>query len=139
MPLALQERGHRGARRTAADHRHIIDPIRPTVGSWLVPFSDAEPAHAGRITFSEFGRRVAENFSGGTNHGLAQPMFLFGPMVNPDVHGKQSSLTDLDENGNLKALIDFRRVYAAILQRWLCTPSEPVLGVKYEPLDCIAS
>lgn len=88
--------------------------------------------------FSEFGRRVPENYSGGTDHGLAQPMFLFGPMLKPGVHGKQSSLTDLDENGNLKMVTDFRCVYAAILEKWLQVPSEAILGSKYPLLDCVA-
>jgi uncharacterized protein (DUF1501 family) len=90
------------------------------------------------FTFSEFGRRVPENNSGGTDHGLAQPMFLFGPMVKPGVHGKQPSLKELDANGNLTMQIDFRCVYAAILEKWLGVPSEPILGAKYPLVDCMA-
>lgn len=90
------------------------------------------------FTFSEFGRRVPENYSGGTDHGLGQPMFLFGPMLKPGVHGQQPSLKELDENGNLKVTTDFRRVYAAILERWLGTPSEAILGGKHPLLDCVA-
>lgn len=90
------------------------------------------------LTYSEFGRRVQENYSGGTDHGLAQPMFLFGPGVKAGVHGKQPSLTDLDERGNLKMQVDFRGVYASILDKWLCAPSETILGQKYPPVDCIA-
>ncbi len=90
------------------------------------------------FTFSEFGRRVPENYSGGTDHGLAQPMFLFGSGVKPGVHGKQPSFTDLDDRNNLKMEIDFRGVYAAILEKWLDTPSEPILEKKYPPVDCMA-
>ncbi len=90
------------------------------------------------FTYAEFGRRVRENYSGGTDHGMAQPMFLFGPGVKPGVHGTQASLTDLDDNGNLKMVIDFRRVYAAILENWLHTPSEVVLGEKFPQLEVIA-
>ena len=90
------------------------------------------------FTYSEFGRRVAENYSGGTDHGLAQPMFVIGPGVKAGVHGTMPSLTDLDERGNLKMQVDFRGVYASILERWLGVPSEPILGGKYEPLNCIA-
>ncbi len=99
-----------------------------------------EQGNAERVltfSFSEFGRRVKENYSSGTDHGLAQPMFLFGPMIKPGVHGKQPSLTDLDRNGNLKMEVDFRSVYAAILEKWLQTPSEPILGAKYAPVDCV--
>jgi uncharacterized protein (DUF1501 family) len=90
------------------------------------------------FTFSEFGRRVQENFSGGTDHGLAQPMFIFGEGVNAGVHGKQPSLTDMDERGNLKMEIDFRSVYACILERWLGVPSAPLLGAEYPLLECIS-
>jgi uncharacterized protein (DUF1501 family) len=65
-------------------------------------------------------------------------MFLFGPGVKPGVHGAQASLKDLDQNGNLKMVVDFRRVYAAILEKWLCTPSEVILGEKFPALEVIA-
>jgi uncharacterized protein (DUF1501 family) len=63
-------------------------------------------------------------------------MFLFGPGVKAGLHGKQPSLVELD-NDNLKMEVDFRSVYAAILEKWLGTPSEPVLGEKYPLVDCI--
>jgi len=90
------------------------------------------------ITFSEFGRTVKENGSQGTDHGSAQPMFLMGPGVKPGCHGKYPSLTDLRPDGQFKMEIDFRSVYAAILEKWLMTASEPILGAKHDPLDCIA-
>jgi uncharacterized protein (DUF1501 family) len=116
----------------------LLDELSQTVAAFYKDL--ARCGNAKRVmtfTFSEFGRRVQENYSGGTDHGLAQPMFVFGPGLKPGVHGKQPSLTDLDDRGNLKMLIDFRRVYAAMLDRWLGLPSEPILGKKYEPLDCI--
>ncbi len=72
------------------------------------------------MCFSEFGRRVSQNASGGTDHGTAAPMFLLGPMVNAGVVGNHPSLTNLD-NGDLKFGIDFRSVYADVLERWLGT------------------
>lgn len=90
------------------------------------------------FTYSEFGRRVAENYSGGTDHGLAQPMFLIGPSVQPGVHGQMPSLTELDDRGNLKMAVDFRNVYAAILDKFLEVPCEAVLTRKYPHVDCIA-
>lgn len=120
-------------------HDRLMDELCQTVTAFYKDL--AKHGNADRVltfTFSEFGRRVAENYSGGTDHGLAQPMFLFGRAVKPGVHGTQSSLTDLDENGNLKTLLDFRRVYAAILEKWLGVPHEPILGAKFELLDCMA-
>ena len=70
------------------------------------------------LVFSEFGRRVAENGSLGTDHGTAGPVFLAGPRVRPGLHGAYPSLTDLDD-GDLKMTVDFRRVYATVLEGWL--------------------
>jgi uncharacterized protein (DUF1501 family) len=89
------------------------------------------------MTFSEFGRRVASNASGGTDHGAAAPMFLFGPACKQVVVGKHPSLTDLDQGGDLKFGIDFRSVYASVLQNWLDTPSKPILGQQFAPLSVI--
>jgi uncharacterized protein (DUF1501 family) len=88
------------------------------------------------MTFSEFGRRVASNASGGTDHGAAAPMFLFGPACKQAVVGKHPSLTDLDQ-GDLKYGIDFRSVYATILQNWMDTPSKPILGGQFATLPVI--
>jgi uncharacterized protein (DUF1501 family) len=85
------------------------------------------------MTFSEFGRRVAENANGGTDHGAAAPMFVLGGAVKPGLFGKYPSLTDLDR-GDLKFNTDFRSVYGTILDRWLQAPSELVLGHKFSPL-----
>jgi uncharacterized protein (DUF1501 family) len=88
------------------------------------------------MTFSEFGRRVRQNASGGTDHGTAAPMFLFGPMVEAGLHGKHPSLTDLD-SGDLKYTTDFRRVYAGVLESWLGVESKGVLEGVYKPLDVV--
>lgn len=85
------------------------------------------------LVFSEFGRRVRENASQGTDHGAAAPLFLIGGGVRPGVIGRHPSLTDLDD-GDLKHQVDFRRIYAELLDRCLgCDPSR-VLDERYEPL-----
>jgi uncharacterized protein (DUF1501 family) len=83
------------------------------------------------MVFSEFGRRVAENSSQGTDHGAAAPMFVMGGKVKGGLHGKQPSLTDLDD-GDLKYTTDFRRVYATLLDKWLNADSAKVLGETFE-------
>jgi uncharacterized protein (DUF1501 family) len=88
------------------------------------------------MTFSEFGRRVAQNASGGTDHGAAAPLFLFGPRVKGGVVGNNPSLTDLD-NGDVKHQFDFRSVYATVLHQWLDTPSKPVLGQQFKLLPIL--
>jgi uncharacterized protein (DUF1501 family) len=70
------------------------------------------------LAFSEFGRRVAENDSQGTDHGTAGPVFLAGPRVAPGLHGATPSLANL-EAGDLKSPIDFRDLYSTILDQWL--------------------
>lgn len=89
------------------------------------------------VTFSEFGRRVAQNASGGTDHGTANQMFfLGGQLQQKGLLNPLPDLTDLD-GGDLKYNIDFRQVYATLLERWLDTPAEPVLGGRFEPLTFI--
>lgn len=89
------------------------------------------------MIFSEFGRRVAQNASGGTDHGTAAPMFLLGPMVRPGLLGAHPSLTDLDD-GDLKYQIDFRSVYATILENWLNADSGKILEASYRKLAVLA-
>jgi len=85
------------------------------------------------MSFSEFGRRVAQNGSQGTDHGAAGPMFLFGGALKPGLHGTTPSLTDLDR-GDLKHQVDFRSVYATVLQDWLRTDPRPILQRPFPTL-----
>ncbi|MHC4401245.1 MAG: DUF1501 domain-containing protein [Planctomycetota bacterium] len=87
------------------------------------------------MTFSEFGRTVNENGRRGTGHASAAPMFLVGGKVKAGLIGPHPSLTEL-ENGGPKHHTDFRRVYAAALQRWLGYDSRAALG-QFEPLDVL--
>ena len=82
------------------------------------------------VVFSEFGRRVAQNGSGGTDHGTAAPMFLVGSKVRPGILGNHPSLGDLDR-GDLKFGIDFRSVYAGILGDWMQADSDAILGERF--------
>jgi uncharacterized protein (DUF1501 family) len=82
------------------------------------------------MTFSEFGRRVAENASKGTDHGTAAPLFVMGGAVRPGLYGRQPSLEQLDA-GDLIFNVDFRSVYATILERWMQAPARKVLGREF--------
>jgi len=88
------------------------------------------------LAFSEFGRRVAENGSGGTDHGTAAPMFVFGKGLRGGLYGQQPSLTDLAD-GDLKHGIDFRSVYATVLDRWLGADPQKILGSGFERVGFI--
>ena len=83
------------------------------------------------MTFSEFGRRVQENSSRGTDHGAGSCLFVAGPSVRGGVVGKHPSLADLDAD-DLKFHTDFRRVYATLLDGWLGCDSKAVLGAKWD-------
>jgi uncharacterized protein (DUF1501 family) len=87
------------------------------------------------MCFSEFGRRVAENGSVGTDHGSAGPMFVIGPQVKGGLVGDHPSLTNLT-NGDLRFGIDFRSVYAGLLQDWLEGSPKDVLG-DFQPLSLV--
>ena len=90
------------------------------------------------MTFSEFGRRVSDNANGGTDHGAAAPMFVIGNKVRAGLLGKYPSLAPQDLfQGDVKYNVDFRNVYAGILENWLKTRSEPVLGKQFEPMQLV--
>jgi uncharacterized protein (DUF1501 family) len=86
------------------------------------------------MTFSEFGRRLKENASEGTDHGAAAPMFLSGPKLPQLQVGSIPSLVDLDD-GDLKHHTDFRSVYASVIENWLGQSSDYALGGKHEPIS----
>jgi uncharacterized protein (DUF1501 family) len=90
------------------------------------------------MTFSEFGRRVAENANGGTDHGAAAPMFIVGNKVKAGLLGRYPSLAPQDLfEGDIKYNVDFRNVYAGVLENWLKTKSAPILGKQFEPLQFV--
>ena len=118
-------------------HDRLMQSFGDAVGAfWADLKGQKNDERVMMMTFSEFGRRVAQNASGGTDHGAAAPMFLFGPRVKGGIHGDNPSLTDLD-NGDIKYRVDFRSVYATVLQQWLDTPSKPVLGQQFKTLPLL--
>lgn len=89
------------------------------------------------ITFSEFGRRVEQNASNGTDHGTANNVFLFGGRLKKQgIYNDAPNLTDLD-NGDLKYQVDFREVYGTILDNWLDVNNQQILTKKFQTLDFI--
>ena len=90
------------------------------------------------LIFSEFGRRLRENASAGTDHGTAAPVFLIGRPVQGGLHGPYPNLAHLKDEDPEHA-IDFRRIYATVLERWLKLPAEASLGAQFEPLPLFRS
>ncbi len=101
----------------------------------------AERGHGDRVcimTFSEFGRRAKENGSNGTDHGSGAPMFLVGGKVKAGTVGTHPSLEKIPD-GNLVHSIDFRQVYASILDHWLGIDHKPILGQSFKPVEVFKS
>jgi len=92
------------------------------------------------MTFSEFGRRIFENGSNGTDHGKAAPTLCFGSGLNGSAFvGEHPSLEDPNSRGNLEYTMDFRDLYATVLAEWLCVPiplvEQHLLGHPYNPVN----
>jgi uncharacterized protein (DUF1501 family) len=118
----------------AAAHASLLQEL----GDAMLAFTNdlAQRGHGQRtviFSFSEFGRRVRENASRGTDHGTAAPVFVVGGAVSSGLLNLHPSLTDLEE-GDLKFAIDYRQVYATLLEKWLGIASPPILGDRFETI-----
>jgi len=123
----------------AGNHANLLGEVSGTITAFYKDL--AARGHKDRLlimTFSEFGRRAKENGSKGTDHGSGAPMMLVGGKVKAGLVGTHPSLTKL-EMGNLVHAIDFRQVYASVLDGWLGVSSEKVLGAKYAPVEVFKS
>ena len=88
------------------------------------------------MTYSEFGRRVKENASHGTDHGTAAPQLLMGGGVKGGLYGVHPSLNDL-HNGDLKHTTDYRSLYATVIEKWWGLPSVAFGNERHEAIDCL--
>jgi uncharacterized protein (DUF1501 family) len=88
------------------------------------------------VTFSEFGRRIEENGSRGTDHGEASPLFLIGGGVKGGLYGTHPDLGQANM-GNLAFTTDFRSVYATVLERWLGRPSQAILNGSFPTITAL--
>jgi uncharacterized protein (DUF1501 family) len=124
---------HAGQGGATGAHANLLGTVSDAIAAFYRDV--AARGHGERVcvmTFSEFGRRAKENGSKGTDHGSGAPMFLVGGRVNAGIVGSHPSLTKL-EDGNLKHAIDFRTVYAAVLDHWLGVDAVTVLGKGFPP------
>jgi len=121
----------------AGRHGGLLQELSQGLGSFVADLKAL--GHLDRtlvLTFSEFGRRVAENEQQGTDHGTASVMFLAGGKVKPGIQGGLPVLADLDE-GDLKFKTDFRSVYAAVLKGWFRADPKKVLGGEFKTLPIL--
>ena len=89
------------------------------------------------MTYAEFGRRPKENQSGGTDHGTANAHFVTGGKVAGGIYGQAPQLNRLDGNGNLPFAVDFRSMYATVIDKWWGLDSDKILQGKFAPLDLV--
>ena len=123
-----------------ADHAALMSILG---GSLAAFYADIE-AHGKAndtllMTWSEFGRRPAQNASIGSDHGTAGPQFVLGGAVKGGLYGGYPSLTSLDASGNFVFTTDFRQTYATVLEDWLGADSKPVLGATFTKLGFVAA
>jgi uncharacterized protein (DUF1501 family) len=115
-------------------HFGLLEELAAALAAFFADLAGAKLAdRVVVLAFSEFGRTIRENASGGTDHGTAGPVFLVGPGVKGGLLGRPPSLTDL-EAGEPKMTVDFRRVYASALHAWLGLEPRSALGGAFEPL-----
>ncbi len=122
---------------THANQQATHDTLMKTLADGLATFYSDLVSHGKAdnvvvMTWSEFGRRVEENGSLGTDHGTAAPLFVLGNPVSKGIFGEPPSLSNLDGAGNMKYTTDFRSVYATVLDRWLGASSKDVLGGSFD-------
>ena len=118
-------------------HTALLSELSDAVAAFYRRLSQSKIADRVLLaTYSEFGRRVKENGSLGTDHGSASQLFVVTPPGRGGIVGAHPSLEDLDD-GDLKHHTDFRRVYAMLLERWLKIPALPAVGKGFKPLEIV--
>lgn len=126
---------HRGE---LAEHAVLMADLDAGLSAF---FATLQPRFANRTTIlviSEFGRTPAANDSGGTDHGTANTTMLIGPPVAGGLYGQLPSFSDLDQNRRFKANLDFRSIYATVLEKVLGADSRQILGGTYEILPLLS-
>ncbi|MBX2819580.1 MAG: DUF1501 domain-containing protein [Rhodothermaceae bacterium] len=122
-------------------HQILLQTIADSISAFTQDLaSEGRDKEVLIMTFSEFGRRVGENGSNGTEHGTSAPLFLFGPRVHGGVYGSIPNLTDLDRFGNLKLQYNFRNVYHNVLLDWFGFSTErtsSIIGQDYANIGFI--
>ena len=118
-------------------HDQRMRELDEALGAFL---RDIQGTPAGKnvivLAFSEFGRRVRENGSNGTDHGVAGPMLVAGSSVKGGIYGRHPSLTDLDD-GDLKHSTDFRAVYGTVIEKWFGVDPAQTLDGRYPTLGFV--
>lgn len=120
-------------------HEALFADLDAGIEAFYATIAPTWSSRVAMMSFSEFGRRVESNASGGTDHGTASPLLVIGDNVKGGLHGELPSLTDLDDRGDLRVKVDYRSVYASVLSGWLAGDAPAILGATYEDLRLFAA
>ncbi len=124
---------------TLGIHANLLTELSEAVTAFMTEMqAKGHHERVAGMTFSEFGRRVAENGSTGTDHGTAAPLFVFGSHVKGGVYGANPDLQDLDVIGDLKMQYDYRDVYASVLLQWFGVPATQAQQLLYKDFSATA-
>lgn len=118
-----------------ADHAARLTELDTALRAFFADLSGANRARTTVMTFSEFGRRGEANDSNGTDHGAAGMLFFVGDDVRGGFHGEHPDLNRLTPRGDLETTVDFRSVYASVIDQWLRGDANEVLGGNFEQLN----
>ncbi|MDR3620024.1 MAG: DUF1501 domain-containing protein [Paludisphaera borealis] len=112
-------------------HPRLLRTLAESLAAFFKNLKESrDDARTAVLVFSEFGRRLKENASGGTDHGAPGPVLLVGPGVKGGLYGSHPDLSKLDEVGDPRFAVDYRDVYAAVLRRWLDVDPSPIVGPR---------
>ena len=135
--IKLQQSGYDTHAQQAARHAALLTELAEGLAAFRLALIEAGAWRRSLVmTYAEFGRRAAENASGGSDHGTAAPQFLLGGEVKGGFFGEQPPLDDL-EGGDLHHRLDFRQVYASLSQGWLGLPPAPDSLGRHRPLPLL--
>lgn len=137
--IYLTQEGYDTHARQSSNHGELVGTLSRALGAFQQQLrSLGLEDRVLTFVFSEFGRRVRENGSQGTDHGAAAPCFLLSSQVKGGFHGGPPRLDDLD-NGDVPYTVDFRSVYATLLESWLGIPTPGIIPDGYAPLPLLRS
>ena len=140
----VQLRGFDTHVRQEGAHPRLLKNLSDSLKAFYVDLAtDGIDENVLTLTFSEFGRRVAQNGGIGTDHGTTAPMMAFGPGVSPGMFGAPASLTNLDRDGNFaEHHVDYRQVYSTVLRDWFgvsAIETASVMGRNFDLVNFVAN
>ena len=128
-----------GSNSGVGDHADLLNELDVSLDIFFNTLTASMAERVVVMVYSEFGRRVEANGSSGTDHGTANHVFFLGRRVNGGLYGDPPPLNQLDDRGDLRVTMDFRRVYATVVEQALGGDASSVLGGGYGTLDLFGS